>query len=206
MNVRVIVTVLLVIAAFFAGAYWQRTVAPAQDMAAATAPPEGMPSGDAPVPQIATGDASSVGVTWDMPARWSDRGQTSMRLATYDVPAQGGGDAGECAVFYFGPSQGGDVEANIDRWIGQFEKHGKVARATRTVGELGVKLVEVDGDYLAPSGPMMESSGTRKGYMLKGAIVEGPNGNVFFKFTGPKKTVAAAAREFDDMIASVHPR
>ena len=70
-------------------------------------------------------------------------------------------------------------------------------------GPVPVKLVEVDGDYLAPSGPMMESSGTKKGWMLKGAIVEGPNGNVFFKFTGPKKVLEAEAKKFDGMLESL---
>lgn len=207
MNVRNIVTGVIVVLAFVAGAYWQKTVMPAQQQAAQQQempqgmPPEGMPSGEAP--QVAAGDATSVGVAWDKPGRWSDRGATSMRLATYDVPAKGGGDAGECAVFYFGPGQGGDTEANIDRWIGQFEKHGKISRSTRTCGGMEVKLVEVEGDYLAPAGPMMESTGKKAGYMLKGAIVSGPNGNVFFKFTGPASTLKAAGGEFDGMLESL---
>ena len=202
MNVRVIVTAVLVIVAFFAGAYWQKSIGPAQQ-AAAVAAPESVPEQGAPVPQIEAGEAASVGVDWDVPARWTNRGATQMRLATYDVPAAGGGEAGECAVFYFGPSQGGDVESNFDRWIGQFENHGKIARAAETHGGMAVKRVEVEGTYLAPSGPMMESSGSKRDWMLKGAIVEGPNGNIFFKFTGPKTTLEASAREFDGMLASL---
>lgn len=205
MNVRIILIVVAVVVAFFAGAYWQKTVTPAQQPMAEQAAPEGMPQGmpsQGMVPEIATGEASQVGISWDVPKGWTDRGASSMRLATYEAPAQGG-DPGECAVFYFGPTQGGDVESNIDRWIGQFESHGKVTRGTKTYGGMPVKLVEVDGDYLAPSGPMMESSGTKKGWMLKGAIVEGPNGNVFFKFTGPKKVLEASSKDFDGMLASL---
>lgn len=201
MNIRNVVTLVLVVVAFFVGIYWQRAIAPVQQPAAQSAP-EAMPP-DGPAPQFATGEPAGVGIEWDVPKRWSNRGATSMRLATYDVPAQGGGDPGECAVFYFGPGQGGDADSNIDRWIGQFERHGKVSRSAKTYGGLSVRLVEVEGDYLAPSGPMMESSGTKKGYMLKGAIVGGPNGNVFFKFTGPQKTVQAAAREFDGLLGSM---
>ena len=202
MNVRVIVTAVLVIVAFFAGAYWQKSIGPAQQ-AAAVAAPESVPEQGAPVPQIEAGEAASVGVDWDVPARWTNRGATQMRLATYEVPDGGGGEGGECAVFYFGPSQGGDVESNFDRWIGQFENHGKIARAAETHGGMAVKRVEVEGTYLAPSGPMMESSGSKRDWMLKGAIVEGPNGNIFFKFTGPKTTLEASAREFDGMLASL---
>jgi len=206
MNFRNILTGVLVILAFFAGAYWQKTVAPAQQPAAEQAAPEATPPGmppDGPPPAVSAGDAAAVGIKWDVPARWTDRGATSMRLATYQVPAKGGGDAGECAVFYFGPGQGGDPESNIDRWIGQFEKHGKISRASQQYGGIPVKLVEVEGDYLAPSGPMMESTARKSDYMLKGAIVEGPNGNVFFKFTGPKKTLDGAAKEFEQLLASM---
>jgi hypothetical protein len=50
---------------------------------------------------------------------------------------------------------------------------------------------------------MMMSSGKKENYRLLGAIVAGPQGSVFFKFTGPAKTVAAAQPEFDALIASM---
>jgi hypothetical protein len=34
------------------------------------------------------------------------------------------------------------------------------------------------------------------------AIVEGPGGNIFIKFTGPAKTIAANAAKFDALINS----
>jgi hypothetical protein len=50
---------------------------------------------------------------------------------------------------------------------------------------------------------MMESQGKKENYRLLGAIVEAPEGLVFFKFTGPAKTIAAADTEFDALIGSV---
>ena len=41
------------------------------------------------------------------------------------------------------------------------------------------------------------------GYRLLGAIVEGPNGLVFFKLVGPEKTVAGAANDFTEMLKSL---
>jgi hypothetical protein len=38
---------------------------------------------------------------------------------------------------------------------------------------------------------------------LLGAIIEGPSGEVFFKLTGPAKTIAAAESEFQAMLKSV---
>ena len=37
------------------------------------------------------------------------------------------------------------------------------------------------------------------------AVVEGKQANVFFKLTGPKKTVLAAEAEFQAMLKSIKP-
>jgi hypothetical protein len=41
-----------------------------------------------------------------------------------------------------------------------------------------------------------------KGYRLLGAIVEGPGGNVFLKFTGPDKLIAANKQKFYQLVQS----
>jgi hypothetical protein len=74
------------------------------------------------------------------------------------------------------------------------------------VAGLRVTRVELDGTYLAPGGPMMQSTGKKTGYRLLGAIVEAPGGNVFFKLTGPAATVAAAAAELDALVLSIRKR
>jgi hypothetical protein len=70
------------------------------------------------------------------------------------------------------------------------------------VNGLKVTRAEVAGTYLAPGGPMMQSTGKRPGYRLLGAIVEAPEGSVFFKLTGEAATVAAAQSDFDALVAS----
>jgi hypothetical protein len=126
-----------------------------------------------------------------------------MRVATYSVPAaEGDAEGGECAVFYFGTGQGGDVNSNIERWGSQFESAAKAVKTTMQVSGMNVTRVQISGTYLAPAGPMMESQGKKENYRLLGAIVEAPEGMVFFKFTGPAKTIAAADTEFDALIGS----
>src|SRR5580704_17071265 len=67
---------------------------------------------------------SCAGVHWTMPPAWKADAQRPMRLATYMVAP-----GGECGVYYFGPGQGGSVQANLDRWIGQFlEADGKPSK------------------------------------------------------------------------------
>jgi hypothetical protein len=133
-----------------------------------------------------------------------------MRAATYRVPATSGDkEDGECAVFFFGPGQGGGVEANIERWIGQFEQpDGKPSgerakRQKEMINGLSVTTIDLSGTY-AGGGPMMGGAGQKKaGYRLLGAIVEGPQAAIFFKLTGPAASVEAARGEFGDLLKSL---
>jgi hypothetical protein len=150
-----------------------------------------------------------AGVAWSLPARWKVTGERPMRIATYAIPsgaaASTGGETAEaeCAVFHFGSGQGGDVRANIDRWVGQFENPSTPVEGEKEVDGMKVITVTTTGTYLAPSGPMMQSQGKLANYMLLGAIVEGPGGSVFFKLTGPSATVEGAKAEFDALLGSI---
>jgi hypothetical protein len=163
-------------------------------------------SGQAGANMASLGSAtgSVAGIHWSIPKRWTEQGQRPMRVATYTIPAaEGDAETGECAVFYFGNDQGGTVDQNIERWIGQFETGGVPARTRKDVNGMKVTLVQVAGAYLAPAGPMMQSSGKKENFRLLGAIVEGPEGSVFYKFTGPAKTVSGAEGEFSAMVESL---
>ena len=127
-----------------------------------------------------------------------------MRVATYTVPkATTDTEDGECAVFYFGSGQGGDVQSNIARWAGQFQTSQQPEQSTTDVNGIKVTLVKISGSYAAPSGPMMQSQGMKPNYRLLGAIVEAPEGAVFFKTTGPAATITAAEKQFSELVASI---
>ena len=128
-----------------------------------------------------------------------------MRAATYTIPAAPGDhEDGECIVNYFGTGQGGPVDANVKRWISQVQGGEKNAKtATRTIHGLSVTTVDASGSYTGMGGPMAQSQAAKSGYRLLGAIVEAPQGSVFFKFTGPAKTVAANQAKFDGMLNSI---
>jgi len=83
------------------------------------------------------------------------------------------------------------------------EGQRSVDRSSRVVNGIKVTLVKISGTYLAPGGPMMQSQGKRENYRLVGAIAEAPEGSVFFKFTGPAATVAAAEENFNGLISSL---
>ncbi len=152
----------------------------------------------------ATIAASVAGIHWTPPARWSELPPKPMRVATYSIPdPHGKSEAAECAVYFFGTGQGGGVDDNVARWSGQFEGAPKATTAAKRVNGLAVTEVHISGTYLAPGGPMMQSQGAKKDYRLLGAIVEAPEGNVFFKTTGPASVIGAAESEFESLLNSI---
>jgi len=148
---------------------------------------------------------SGAGIRWTAPAGWKAEGERPMRLGTYTVAP-----GGECAVYFFGSGQGGSVDANVDRWVGQFvQADGKPAKsaakiAKKTIHGWPVTTVDVSGAYTGMGGPMAQSgAAAMPDYRMLAAIIEGPQGSVFFKFTGPAKTVAANQAAFDKMLVSL---
>jgi hypothetical protein len=153
---------------------------------------------------------SAGGVSWTAPSTWKNQGARPMRAATYTVPAAAGdSEAGECAVYYFGPGQGGSAQANVKRWIGQFQAPDggpadKLAKtSTKTVGALKVTTIELSGTYLYKASPMSREVTKKPGYRMVATIVEGGEGPVFFKLTAPEKTARAAAGAFGEMMGAV---
>jgi hypothetical protein len=157
----------------------------------------------APAVLLASAEGSAGGVRWTVPPRWEAQAARPMRMATYTLPAPPGAEAGECGVFYFGKGKGGTVEENLDRWTAQFEGGPPAKKSETTVNGVRVRRVDVSGTYLSPGGPMMQSQGKKAGWRLLGAIVEAPDGLVFFKCVGPAATIQKSAKDFEDLLKSV---
>jgi len=142
-----------------------------------------------------------------IPAEWTEQTpSSSMRKAQYALPkVAGDGENGELAVFYFGPGQGGSVEANIERWIGQISQpdgsssKDKAKTSKKEIGGMPVTLVDVGGTY---SAGMMSNAPPRQGYRMLAAVAETTEGPWFFKLTGPEKTIAKWSTSFDQFISS----
>ena len=168
--------------------------------ASSPAAPSGMgasaPAAEATPPATAPESAPDPGLHWTVPAGWRTGEPRSMCYATYLA------EGVECAVYYFGKGQGGSIDENIDRWAGQFEGSPNAAREIRTVKGMRVTRVHIQGTWLSP-GADMKSTGSQAGWALEGAIVEGPQGMVFFKMTGKADSVATAAGDLDALLASL---
>lgn len=153
-------------------------------------------------------NAQGAEVTFKAPDGWlAETPNNPMRKAQYRLPGTAGD--GEMAVFFF-PGAGGSVDANLDRWYGQFKQPGggqtkdKVISQTKEVNGLKVTVVYVTGTYLKSrdanmmGGPVDEMTN----YALRAAIVETANGPWFYKAVGPQKTIDGWSKGFDEMVNS----
>ena len=154
-------------------------------------------------PAPGAGEGSAGGIRWSVPAGWQVGAPQPMRAASYTIPAAPGAEAGGCGVFFFGKGQGGGVEDNLQRWTSQFEGGSAPKKSEQKINGLTVHRIEISGSYLAPSGPAMQSQGKKPGWLLNGAIVEAPDGLVFFKSVGPAATIQKAQPQIEEMLKSI---
>ena len=134
---------------------------------------------------------------------WVDVSSSPMRKAQLKIKGEKD-ESGEVVFFYFGQGGGGGTQANVDRWLGQFQEpkeklNSKVEEAT--IGKGKVTFVQAEGTYMSG----MPGGGARTaqpGSMLLGAILDSEQGNVFIKFTGPARLVKASQEEFRKLVRS----
>lgn len=125
----------------------------------------------------------------------------------FAIPSEGELPPGRMTVM----GAGGSVQANVDRWYGQFSQPDgsatKDKATTKTLKLAGctVTLVDVAGTYKdMPGGPFAGGQAVEKpDYRMLAAIVETPGkeqGSYFLKFYGPGATVAKHADGFRKMV------
>ena len=151
--------------------------------------------------------AASRQLTWDAPAGWTRADNPSpLRKATYKAPKHADdAEAPELAISV----AGGAVDANIDRWVAQFDEGAKntLKKTTRKIAGYDITIVELSGTYQGNMMPGAPQSGPKQNYALLGAIVPVDNdARWFFKMIGPTKSVTAARAEFDALLASLRPQ
>lgn len=161
----------------------------------------------------AAGHGTTVaGVTFVPPAQWQDMGPGGMRQAQYHLaPVAGDPAPAEVNVFTFGPQSGGGVDANLQRWIGQMvlpdgKDPAAAAEHSRfTADGMPGHIVSLDGGYKSGGGrPMGGDGAVLPGYRLVGVVLEGPQGSVFFKLTGPVATARAMEPQLLAMVKAAH--
>lgn len=153
------------------------------------------------------------GVNFTPPAEWHDLGPAPMLRAKYQLaPVEGDEVVAEVNVAFYGQEMGGDIEANIGRWVGQMktpngEDAASIARRSKltTANGLDIHFVEIDGTYMKSMGGGPMTGGrtqAQPNHRLVGAIVVGPEGNTFIKLVGPEKTARVMEEQLRAMLAA----
>lgn len=144
--------------------------------------------------------------TLEAPAGWERVQPKSGLVETeFAIPAVKGEGPGRMTVM----GAGGSLEANIDRWVGQFTQpdgsatKDKASRKKLTIAGCTVTLVDISGTFKdMPGGPFAGGKAVdRPGHRMLAAIVETPSrGNYFLKLTGPAATIEGEADGFRKMV------
>jgi hypothetical protein len=145
------------------------------------------------------------GLKFARPAEWAWIDVTSpMRKAQLKVPGASAEQSADVVFFHFGAGGGGDVASNAQRWLAQFkgaEGAGKIE--PQEIAGTKVTLVTTEGTFSSgmPGGPATPL----ENHALLGAIIEGSEGSVFVKMTGPAALVKSSREKFLAFITAALP-
>ncbi|HTN74697.1 MAG TPA: hypothetical protein VL096_05600 [Pirellulaceae bacterium] len=148
-------------------------------------------------------------LTLQAPKEWTKKKPTTNIVQYEFAIPKAEGDEIDGRVTVMGA--GGSVEANIERWVGQFQTEGgkplgkEQTKVEKTkIDGLEVHLVDLSGTYKDQTRPFGGQTTIRENYRMLGAIIiGGEQGNYFVKAYGPKKTMDAHAKEFTTMLESL---
>ena len=144
------------------------------------------------------------------PDGWvSERPSSSMRVSQYQLPAaEGDAEAASLVVYYFGAGQGGSVDANLERWIGQMQtSDGKPSKdraktEQTTVNGMKVTLLDVTGAYAGGDMGGGGAAQSKPNFRMRAGVIETPKGAYFIKLVGPEKTVSRWDQAFQEFVRS----
>jgi hypothetical protein len=147
----------------------------------------------------ASGPIKIGAFTFGVPEGWRQVTPSSpMRKAQLEI-ARGSAKA-EVTFFQFGASEGGSAADNVARWFAQFPgSEDKQITEHVQSGAVKITFAMTEGTFSSgmPGGPTTPMTG----YALCGAILEGGEGNVFIKMTGPEAVVKASTDAFKKMVS-----
>jgi len=149
-----------------------------------------------PSPTAGMSTATFKGYAMDVPSDWKlQPAANPMRIAEFELPKVGDDrEAPSLIVFFFGVGGGGGVDANIDRWRGQFDDGGKSnpgTTETLSAGSTKITLLDKSGTFKLQPRMMSPEFTPMPGWRMLAAVAEIQGGPLFFRTTGPESSVAA---------------
>ena len=151
-------------------------------------------------------------LVYSTPASWK-REEPRSRIIQYEFSAPADAKSPDDAARITIMGAGGSIEANIDRWYGQFESvDGKKVQDTakkekfEAAGQT-VHWVDVSGTFRDTMGGGPFSGGQtvlRKDYRMLGAIIATPDSGLYFiKLTGKQAVVDKLADDFKKSLREI---
>lgn len=134
-------------------------------------------------------------VTLKVPENWKQAEPTSrLRLAQFEIPAAEGEEGSvELVVSSFGGG-GGGLQANLPRWVGEFQQEGRTLKVTTGKSPQGdYAVVEVAGTHVGP-GFNRRAEPLRNARLVAMMLNVPEKGAYFLKVSGPEKTVASVGK------------
>jgi len=145
-----------------------------------------------------TKEVKAQALTLAVPVEWKSKPATQFRIAQFDIPAAEGDERGaEFVVFHF-QGGAGTVDANITRWIGQFQEKGRKAKAWEGETKDGkYVLVDLTGTWNMPVGPPVAmKTEPLPGARMLAVMLQAGKESYFLRLAGPEKTVTEAEEAF----------
>jgi hypothetical protein len=159
------------------------------------------------LPELPGGRVALGPFSMQLPSDWKSKPTVAgMRAAELQLPETGG--KAEVIVYYFGESGAGSVQANIDRWVGQFTqpdgKPSKDVAKVETAKYAGqeASVLSVSGRYASRAMPGAEAVDKENQSMLA-AIVPSPKGPYYFRLIGDRAAVEAQSGKFRELLTSL---
>ncbi len=150
-------------------------------------------------------------LTFAVPEGWTKKQpQTRIVEAELATPAAKAAGADAAGGRLTAMGAGGSVQANIDRWVGQFAGEGGAAVMPKldklNVSGCEVQVIDLSGTYKdTPGGPFAGGKTVmRENYRMLAAIVQTKDAGLYFlKLYGPKPAIDEAEKGFFEMIKSL---
>lgn len=140
-----------------------------------------------------------------IPKSWKESPPSSgMRLAQWSI---GDKDPAELVAYHF--PGGGSIDANLDRWYGQFKQpdgsnsKDKAVRKDEVIDGFKVTTANVKGHYVAAMRPGQPGAHDKKEHQMLAAIISTDKGPIFLKMIGPESTVTATEKDWAQFISSI---
>ncbi|HZS48889.1 MAG TPA: hypothetical protein VFC63_27700 [Blastocatellia bacterium] len=149
-------------------------------------------------------------LSFNAPSGWvSEKPQSASRVAQFTLPRVSGDKEDATVILYYFNTGGGGVQANLDRWVSQFQQpDGSSSQDKAKIDKLdvnGLKVTEIDlaGIYIAEMAPGSTNRFHEPNFRMRAAVIDTGKNPFYLRMLGPAKTVTKWNASFDEFVKSL---